>query len=57
MGEWYDESTIACAGKKGYLRTEKTVTEILKMLPEAEGCFFKREVLVFRYTDGPLAGK
>jgi len=35
----------------------KTVTEVLKMLPEAAGSIFKPEVTVFHDTDQPKAGK
>ena len=35
----------------------KTVTEVLKMLPEAEGSILKTEVRVLHHTDRPLAGK
>ena len=39
----------------------KTVTEVLKILTEAEafseGSIFKTEVTVFYHTDRPLAGK
>ena len=41
------------------VRMAKTVTEVLKILPEAvgRGQHFKTEVTVFHLTDRPLAGK
>ena len=41
------------------VRMVKTVTEVLKILPEAvtEGSIFKAEVTVFHHMDRPLASR